>query len=280
MNTQCLLHGFYVLTYFLLATPEPKLHVTGLPTEPAPDDIRLHDFGLRYQFNLTCLSQIFRTVFAAQHVAHHYNAWTREHRTDSMELFARHAFHCRADVREVARMVRDGARLLQVEEATGSPFVSAIVALNWRQFEASTDAQVRSAFDAMLSRPSVSAIMTILSPQWMYRLFDEYHSKTCPTNVDCCFTDSDRFCPALSQVHGPGTDRFYAECSTTMQQLSTVYAAIDLRCCIMFCLSTWRISLPEAGPRKGAIPTVKHGSKAVQYLELVSIEGKRLLAAH
>lgn len=250
LNTQCLLHSFYILTYFLLATPHVELHVTSLPTDRAPDDIRLHDFELRYHFNLTCLSQIFRTIFAARHVAHHYNAWTREHKTDNMELFTQHAFHRQEHAREVARMVRDGARLLQLEEATSSPFVSVIVALNWQQFEASTDAQVRSTFEAMLLRPSVSAIMAILSPQWMYRLFDEYHSKTCPAVVDCCVTDRDRFRAAISEVHRPWPDKLFAKHSTAVQQLSFVHAAVDLRCSVVFCLSAWGISMCQAEHRQ------------------------------
>jgi hypothetical protein len=176
-SSECMLNAFYVLTNFLLAHPQTELHLTGLPIHKPPADVRLHDFALRYHLDLTCLTQVFRTVFAVQHLAHHYNTWAHKCGHKDIEQFSHQTLCLDTDVREVRTMIIDGQRLLQIEHATQCPYIPFIVALDWRRFEVTMDDQIMQLTNSLLCTPAVQAILDALNPQWIYDSFNRYHGE-------------------------------------------------------------------------------------------------------
>ena len=174
---ECLLNAFYVFTHFLLARPQIELHFTALRTEGTDLDIRLHDYSLRYQLHLTCVVQVIRTVFAAQHLAHHYSTWARTRPAAPLEVFAKQTMTSNFDIHEVARMVRDGQRLLQFEQAFGTPYICFIVAFDWSRFEATSDALLYSLTQDLSAKPVAQAVIHSLAPDWTHSSFMWYHGQ-------------------------------------------------------------------------------------------------------
>lgn len=175
LDSQCVLNTFYVLVHFLQARPQIELHLTEPFNRYDLKDIRLHDFRLRYQLDLACLVQVIRTVYAAQHAAQHYNSWTQKWGSNSIEEFSRHGFHFGYDTTEVACMIKDGRRLLQLESACGCPYTSFVMALDWRRFEATSNDQLLQLTQDLLSKPAIQGIVKSLAPHWMYASFTWYH---------------------------------------------------------------------------------------------------------
>lgn len=175
LSSDCLLHTFYVCIQFLLACPSLELHLIGDISNDLPVDIRLHDFRLRYRLDLTCLTQLIRTVHAARHAAYHFSNWSLKRGTNSIEEFTYHTFGSDVDVAEIQDMVRDGQRLGQIEYQCGSAYASFIVALDWHRFQATPDSQLLQLTNDLLSAPAVQGLLGLLMPQWPADSFGRYH---------------------------------------------------------------------------------------------------------
>jgi len=175
MSSDCILNAFYVCVHFLLTRSSHELHLACPPINGPPVDIRLHDFSLRYQLDLTCLTQVIRTVHASRHAAYHYDSWCMKQGSNNIEEFTFHTFGVEVNVQEVRDMVRDGQRLGRVEYECQDAYASFIVALDWRRFQETPDSQLLHLTSSLLSLPVVQGLRGLLLPEWPSDSFGYYH---------------------------------------------------------------------------------------------------------
>jgi len=171
----CILSAFYMCINFLLACAHCELHPTALALDDPPVDLRLHDFSLRHTLDLTCLAQVIRSVHAARHTANQYDHWTTTWVSNDLEKFASQTFGAAVGVKEVRDMVRDGRRLNRLEHESRNAFVGFVVALDWRRFQSTSDAQLQRMVRHLLALPAVQGLLRLLPAQWYHQSFLHYH---------------------------------------------------------------------------------------------------------
>lgn len=173
-SIDCLLNAFYIIANYVLWRRDERLHWTDLPFTQPPPSLLLYDYSFRYHLDLTCITQLVRTVSATRHMAAAFDQWSVAYASSDVDSFVRHMFDSPVVSTDVHDMITDGQRLHRLEIETAHELATLVVALDWHRLQATPDAVLTDLVRSLFGIPAVQALMLQLPARWPVQVRVEY----------------------------------------------------------------------------------------------------------
>lgn len=162
----CLLNSFYIVANYAVWRRDEMLHWVDLPLPQPPCSLLLYDYSFRHHLDLTCVTQLVRTVSATRYVAAAFDQWSADCGSTDMNRFAREVLGPSVPASKVHDMVQDGRRLHRLEIESADVYASLVVALDWHRFQVTSDGVLIDLVRGLFTIPAAQALLLQLSMQW------------------------------------------------------------------------------------------------------------------